>query len=189
MNAIFRLPKRSIDQLESHLISLSEQINAKEYEFLVALREFDLRQGWKEYHFNHCSEWLSMKCGIDVSTGREKVRVARALFDLEHISAAFESGELSYTKARSLTRVATPANEIELLNFARKATTNQVQDRCRKLRNVNHASSTVDANRIHRDRYLSRRIDEHGKMTISVELPAETGELVMLAIQRSSGGI
>ena len=42
MQAVFSLTRRSIDQLETDIISLSEQINTKEYEFLVLIREFDL---------------------------------------------------------------------------------------------------------------------------------------------------
>lgn len=51
------LSGKSLDQLETDLISLSQHINASEYEFLVLLREFDLRQGWKPYLFNNCAEW------------------------------------------------------------------------------------------------------------------------------------
>ena len=130
MQAVFQLSRRSIDQLETEIISLSEQINSKEYEFLVLIREFDLRQGWKPYHFNNCAEWLNFKCGMDLSTAREKVRVARCLFDLPKISDAFKTGALSYSKARCLTRVATPHNETQLLEHALKATAAQVQARC-----------------------------------------------------------
>jgi hypothetical protein len=186
MQPVFSLSKRSIDQLESDLINRSKHINTQEYDFLVDLREFDLRQGWKLYLFSSSAEWLSMKCGIDVTTGREKVRVARALFDLPQLSAAFGSGELSYTKARSLTRIATVHNEAEELAHALKATTDQVQARCRQLRNGDRAVSTVDANRLHKERYLSRSIDQNGRMTISIELPAETGELVMQAIEQAA---
>jgi hypothetical protein len=142
MQAVYSLSKRSIDQLETALIHRSQQINMQEYEFLVDLREFDMRQGWKGYHFNHCGEWLSMKCGIDATTGREKERVARTLFDLPQISAAFEQGDLSYTKVRSLTRVATVHNETELLSHALGATSDQVQARCRQLRNGDRAASS-----------------------------------------------
>ena len=76
MQPVFQLSRRSIDQLESDLIGLAARVNCLEYQFLVDLREFDLRQGWKPYHFNHCAEWLNMKCGIDVKTAFEKVRVA-----------------------------------------------------------------------------------------------------------------
>ena len=37
------ITRRSLDQLEIDLISISSHINAQEYEFLVLLREFDLR--------------------------------------------------------------------------------------------------------------------------------------------------
>jgi len=185
MQPVFSLSKRSIDQLEADLIHQSTDISAREYAFLVDLREFDLRQGWKAYLFNNCGEWLNMKCGIDISTGREKVRVARALFDLPQVSAAFEAGDLSYTKARSLTRVVTAHNEAEELAFAIRATTDQVQARCRQLRNGDRAASTIDANRLHKERYLSRSIDQNGRMTISIELPMETGELVMKAIEQA----
>jgi len=184
MQPVFSLSKRSIDQLENDIIHLAEQINAKEYEFLVALREFDLRQGWKEYHYNNCAEWLSLKCGIDVGTGREKVRVARALFDLPQIAAAFETGDLGYTKARALTRIATHHNEADLLAHALTATADQVQQRCQQIRNGDPLASSADANRLHKGRYLSRSFDQNGQMTITVQLPRETGELVMKAIEQ-----
>lgn len=177
------ITRRSIDDLEAELISLSTRINAAEYEFLVLIREFDLRQGWKPYHFNNCAEWLNMKCGICPGTAREKVRVAKALFDLPLMSAAFQSGELSYSKARSLTRIATPEDEQELLTYAVPATALQVDDYCRKRRNAQKDISLEDARRLHRSRYLSRSLHGDGSMTISIELPRESGELVMKALE------
>jgi hypothetical protein len=97
---------RSLEQLESDIISLSEHINAAEYDFLVLIREFDIRQGWKAWLFNNCAEWLNFKCGMSLGTAREKVRVALALYDLPACSAAFSKGQLSYSKARALSRVA-----------------------------------------------------------------------------------
>ena len=63
---------------------------------------------------------------IVVGTAREKVRVASALFDLPRISRAFASGELSYSKVRSLSCVATPHNEAQLLEYAQQATAEQL---------------------------------------------------------------
>ena len=168
MQAAAVISRRNLDQLEEDIISLSSHINATEYEFLVLVREFDLRQGWKPYHFNNCAEWLNMKCGIAPGTAREKMRVANALFDLEATSEAFQKGELSYSKARALTRVATPHNEHKLLDHAIPATALQVENHCRELRNVQREVSTVDANRLHRQRYLSRSLHGDGSMTISV---------------------
>ena len=64
MQALRAFFHHSLDQLEQKIISLSTHINSSEYEFLVLVREFDLRQGWKAYHFNNCAEWLNFRCGI-----------------------------------------------------------------------------------------------------------------------------
>ena len=84
---------------------------------------------------------------------------------------------------RSLSRVATPANEETLLDYAAHATAQQVDDHCRQLRNVQREISTGDAERLHRQRYLSISSHADGTVTISVELPAETGELVRKALE------
>ena len=180
------ITRRSLDQLETDLISLSSHINAQEYEFLVLLREFDLRQGWKAYHFSHCSEWLNMKCGMAPGTAREKLRVANALFDLPQTSTAFAKGDLSYSKARALSRIATPTTEEHLLDFALKATAAHVDRHCMELRNVERSVSTGDANRLHENRYLCCSPHSDGSVTLSVELPKETANLVMKALEMAA---
>ncbi len=145
MQAAQILSRRSLDELEDEIVSLSGRINAFEYEFLVLIREFDRRQGWRAYHFNSCAEWLNMRCGIAPGTAREKIRVANALFDLPLTSGAFQSGQPSYSKARSLTRLATPETEQRLVDYAIPATAQQVDDYCRQLRNVERELSAVDS--------------------------------------------
>ena len=185
MTALFKLSRRSLDELEEELVAHAQRINAAEYAFLELVREFDIRQGWRPYQFNNCAEWLNMKCGIVVGTAREKVRVASALFDLPRISRAFASGELSYSKVRSLSRVATPHNEAQLLEYAQQATAEQVQRRCQQMHNADRAASTRDVNEIHRGRFLRRSVDGSGRMTISIELTEEAGALVMAALERA----
>jgi len=177
------LSNRTLDRLEYEMISLSQRINASEYEFLVLVLEFDIRQGWKAYHFNNCAEWLNMKCGIATGTAREKVRVATALFDLPKMSSAFAEGRLSYSKARALTRVADPYNEEELLDHSIPATASQVEEYSRNLRNAQRRASTGDVNRIHRSRYLSRSYHPDGSVTINAEMTQEAGDLVMKALE------
>jgi len=183
MNTTNLITRRSLDQLETDIISLSSHINSMEYEFLVLLREFDLRQGWKPYLFNNCAEWLNMKCGIAPGTAREKLRVANALFDLPQTSTAFQKGDLSYSKARALSRIATSTTEEHLLDFALKTTAASVDRHCMELRNVQRHTSTQDANRLHHNRYLSCSPHSDGSVTLSVELPKETAALVMKALE------
>ena len=56
MNTPTLIIKTPIDLLESEIVCLHARLCAEEYQFLVKLREFDLRQGWRSYHFNHCAE-------------------------------------------------------------------------------------------------------------------------------------
>ncbi len=44
--------------------------------------------------------------------------MARSMENLPHIKGAFGRGELSYSKARALTRVATPESEEDLVAMA-----------------------------------------------------------------------
>ena len=116
-------------------------------------------------------------------TAREKLRVANALFDLPQISRAFQKGDLSYSKARALSRIATPTTEEHLLDFALKTTAASVDRHCMELRNVQRHASTQDANRLHDNRYLSCSPHSDGSVTLSVELPKETAALVMKALE------
>jgi hypothetical protein len=77
---------------------------------------------------------LSWRCGITPGAAREKVRVARALAVLPITRAAFERGELSYSKVRALTRAATPANEDYLVTVSKDGTAQPLENPVRKYR-------------------------------------------------------
>src|SRR5882672_12400383 len=64
------------------------------------------RDGWNT-GFLSCAHWLSWRVGLDRGAARERVRVARALGALPQLAQALARGELSYSKVRALTRVAT----------------------------------------------------------------------------------
>ena len=113
------------------------------------------------------------------------MNVAHALKTLPEIAPAFAEGRLSYSKVRALTRVAGPANESALLEFALHTTAARVEERCRELR-CGTAASTEDAWQAHSRRALTLRRDPaRGTVTITVELPLETGELVDKALDRA----
>jgi len=120
-----------------------------------------------------------------MNAAREKVRVAHALKTLPNIAAAFATGELSYSKVRAMTRVAGADNEDGLLSLALKTTTARVEERCRELR-CGTADSLGSAQRAFASRSLRIHRDaDRGTMTITVELPLETGELVEKALDKA----
>ena len=176
---------RTIDDLDAAICRLSTRINAVNYQLLLLVREFDDRFGWAKWSFRNCAEWLAWRCGISLSAAREKVRTAQALRTLPAISAAFEEGRLSYSKARALTRAAQSHDEDLLLAYALNATAAQVEERCRQIRNV-HPESVHEAKRVWEGRSLSVwRNPERGTLTIHVEVPLDAGEVIAQALDRA----
>ena len=120
-----------------------------------------------------------------MSAAREKVRVAHALKTLPNTAASLATGDLAYSQVRAITRVAGAHNEEALLSFALKTTTARVEERCRELR-CGTADSLAGAQRAFADRSLRvLRDTERGVMTITLELPMETGELVEKALDKA----
>ena len=175
----------SIDELDRAIVTLAARLNGVTHDFLILVRRFDERAGWLGWGFESCADWLHWRCDLSLSAAREKVRVAHALKVLPAIAMAFARGELSYSKVRALTRVARLENEDALLEFALRTTAARVEERCRELR-CGTVDSTDEAMRAHARRTLSLRRDpERGTITITVELPLETGELVDKALDRA----
>jgi hypothetical protein len=175
----------SIDDLDRAIVTLATRINAETYELLVLVRQFDERAGWLKWGLGNCAEWLHYRCDLSMNAAREKVRVAHALKTLPAIAAAFSSGELSYSKVRAMTRVAGQHNEDELLSFASKTTTAILEERCREIKH-GLPDSLDSAQRAFANRSLRvSRNAERGTMTITLELPMETGDLVEKALDKA----
>jgi len=99
------------------------------------------------------------------------------------IAAAFRSGELSYSKVRAVTRVATPACEEALLDMARHATAAQTE---RIVRNYRIAMSLDSGGRqVAPERALNCYWDEHGCLSIRGRLAPEQGALFLKALERA----
>jgi hypothetical protein len=174
-----------LDVLDRNILDLCTRINAATYELLLMIREFDERAGWLQWGLSSCAEWLAWRCDLSITTAREKVRVAHALKSLPAIVESFASGALSYAKVRALTRVANHDNEPALLEFALRTTAANVADRCRELRCGSQQSFDTAA-RAYANRSLRIRRDLHrSMMTITVELPMDTGEQVEKALDKA----
>ena len=97
----------ALERLGDEIAELAAHLNAATARLLDLIREFDARGGWNS-GFRSCAEWLSWRVSLDKGAAREHVRVARALGVLPHLARAFAHGEISYSKVRAVTRVATP---------------------------------------------------------------------------------
>lgn len=110
------------EKLETEMRKLSGHIAAATCSFLVMLGEFDARKLWAPQECYTCAHWLSWRCGISMGTARDQVRVARRLRELPKVTEAFGKGQLSYSKARAICRVATAETEEQWITLAGNAT-------------------------------------------------------------------
>jgi Domain of unknown function (DUF222)/HNH endonuclease len=168
-----------LEELGEHIAELAAQISAATYELLVMLRDFDERGGWAS-GFHSCAQWLCWRVGLDPGAAREKVRVARALGALPLLSEAMRRGEISYSKVRALTRIATPANEEGLLMFARAGTAAHVERLVRRKRRVDRVADGEE--RRHAARYLRAYTDEDGMVVVTGRLAPEAGAALLRAL-------
>lgn len=161
---------------------IAARLHAATYELLIMLAEFDRCEGWND-GFLSCAHWLHWRTGIDLGAAREKVRVARALVGLPIVSETMRRGQLSYAKVRALTRVATPANEPQLVDFALAGTAAQVERFVRAWRRVDRAQET-EARHLRRE--LSVWTDDDGMVVIRGRLSPEAGAVAQRAIEAAS---
>ena len=136
-----------LERLGDEIAELSAQLDAATARLLDLIREFDARGGWGNGSgFRSCAHWLTWRVGMDPGAARERVRVARALGTLPRLAEALASGELSYSKVRALTRVATPETGAVLMK-ALEAAREALYERARSRRVIdkNVSAETLDS--------------------------------------------
>ena len=170
-----------LELLGNQIAELSARIDAATYDLLCHLHEFDRRHGWEGWR--SCAHWLNWRTGLDLGAAREKLRVAAALADLNHVSAAMARGQLSYSKVRALTRVASPATEARLLAVALCATAAQVERLVRAWRWVDRDAQPDAEQVLLASRALSMHVDEDGMVVLRGRLPPEVGAVLLRAVE------
>src|SRR5215813_13880231 len=167
-----------LDLLGERIAEQAAHLDAAMHRLLTDLREFDQRGGWYRQGAQSCAHWLSWRVGWSLATARDHVRVAVKLGDVPTIDDALRRGEISYSKVRAMVRVATPANELLLLEYARLMPASQLEMLCRKYGFVQrHGQDPHPMGDLQR-RYVRRRDTEDGMVKIEAVLHPEEAELV-----------
>jgi hypothetical protein len=165
--------------LEDRITEGAGHLAAATGAWLSLVEEFDRRRGWAVHGLKSCAHWLSWRCGISLVTGREHVRVAKALSDLPDTKAALAAGRLSYSKVRALTRVATPVNEADLVVTALHSTGAQLDQ---LIAGIRRAGTLGKVNARHEARSVRWSWDEEGCLVLKGRFPPEDGALVIAAL-------
>jgi Domain of unknown function (DUF222)/HNH endonuclease len=108
--------------------------------------------------------------------------VAHSLEKLPRIAAAMARGELSYSKARALTRVACAQTEEYFLSIALHGTAAHVEKLVRQYRRAQEAEELSREARQQANRQVTYFYDYDGSLILKGRLPAEIGALVIKAL-------
>lgn len=176
-------------QVGDEIASLSAHLQAAAWQLLRLIREFDAGEGWHEEGFKSCAAWLSWRTGVTPGAAREKVRVARALEELPRLSEGLRRGELSYSVARALTRVATPENEAELVQVARHVPASQVERLVAGWRSADRSEARERDRARHEERALRVVPQADGSWSIRGRLEPEVGAVLRAALAAAAAAL
>ncbi|HKK27020.1 MAG TPA: DUF222 domain-containing protein [Gemmatimonadota bacterium] len=179
----------ALRQLGDDICALAAHIHAATCRFLLMVARFDRLKGWEAEGQPSCAHWLHFRTGLSLSTAREHVRVARALEGLPETAASMAQGRLSYSKVRALTRVATAETESDLLDLAEGSTTAQIERMVRGWKKASRRSEAAGERLRHEARRLAIYPDDDGMYVVRGLLEAETGALLMRAVEAAGDAL
>ena len=175
-------------ELGERIAGLAARINIATFDMLTLVAEFDRREGWAD-NFASCAEWLAWRTGRTLAAARENVRVAHALGELPLTAEAMKSGQLSYTKVRTMTRVARPETEATLLEYAQSTSAARLEWLARGWKKLSRDGELAAEEVRHRSRTFSVAIDADGMYVVRGRLEPEVGAVLMRAIEAAGDAL
>ena len=172
------LSEVATERLEAEISSVAATIAALTCRWLAMIAEYDRRKGWEQWECRSMTHWLVGHVGLGRSTARERVRVANALTNLPLLQAEFAAGRLSYSRVRTVTRVATATNEPALVNMALSCTEPQLLRWVTAIQRVKVANDPDIAELIFESRSITFAYDDNGAWIARFRLPPEIGAIV-----------
>jgi hypothetical protein len=164
--------------LRAEIVAVGANWSAAQRRLVRLVVELDESGEWALDGAPTCAHWVAAALGLEVCTAREWLRIGRVLAKLPEIDGAFDAGDLSYSKVRTLTRVATPENEAELLRIALRTPAGRLGHALASWLTRHETPEETEA-RQHAARSFSTRIDPDGMVAGFFRLaPLEAGRLV-----------
>lgn len=121
-----------IDEIEARLFAAAKRHHLEERNIAYWLAEIDERGLHRERGFSSIGDYALELIGIKPRKAHYLVFIASRLQKLPQIREAFDSGELSWTKAREITSVATAETEGEWLDKAQRLTNRDLERAVRR---------------------------------------------------------
>ena len=125
-------PGLSIDEIEIKLCTAAERHHLEERNIAYWLHEIDVRGLHRERGFSSLGDYAMELVGIKPRKAQYLAFLAGRLETLPHIRAAFDSGSLSWTKAREIVSVATAETEAAWLEKGLRLSNRELERETRR---------------------------------------------------------
>jgi len=164
------MPEHGTTGTAERIRVVAHTLATSQYEMVVLAAEFADSGKWALDGAPTAAHWLADVADVEACTAREWIRMGRRLRELPLTMEAFSSRRLSYSKVRTLTRVATPDNEAELVALSE---TVNATDLARTLAAWVGRNSPPDdlARHQHQQRSIKWRNEPDGMVTFTLRLP------------------
>lgn len=156
--------------LGDRLEEIIETWARSQYELVMLSAEFADAREWVLMGSPTAAHWLATAADVETCTAREWIRIGRLLQTLPATADALKTRQISYSKARTLTRLATPENERELLDIAITTTAANLGRALAAWFSRNSEPGDV-AEYHQRQRSVKWRTEPDGMVTFSLRLP------------------
>jgi hypothetical protein len=171
------------DAAAAQLCRVAAEAHAAVAEMTRLAADFDDAGHWQGDGIRSCSHWLTINTGVNAYTADEVLRVGHALRDLPRLRAAFEAGQLSLDKMRTVSRVATAVDEDIWVELALHASGTQLVRICQGFTRAAGAETPDAANDALARRGVWAYWRDDGLIDVRALLPAEDGAIVLAAIE------
>jgi len=156
--------------LADRLLEVAEVFSRSQQQLVVIAAEFADSDEWVRAGATSAAAWLAQAVDVESCTAREWIRIGRLVRNLPTVAADFTDGTLSYSKVRTLTRVATADNEAELAGIARTVPASELGRAVAAWMHATHSPEEIAAHH-QRQRSVWWRTDPDGMVTFTLRLP------------------
>lgn len=169
------------DRAGRELIQLGHRLADAQRQLVRAAADFHRGGTWRQ-ESPTAAHWIAHHLEVHLGTAREWIRIGQALSTLPLIDRSFENDTISYSKVRTLTRVATPSNEAELLAVAEAVPAAQLSCALAQWSNQREDQQRRDA-RHQRDRRFTTWVTPDGMIAGYLRLPPQQGAILVAAVE------
>lgn len=160
----------ALSPLADEFIELARVWSRSLHRIVYLAVEFADSAEWVLAGFPTAAHHLGALGDVEACTAREWIRIGRRLRELPASAGAFDAGHLSYSKLRTLTRVATPENEKELVALALSVPAGDLAGALAAWLGRNSEPKDLDAHH-QRQRAIRERVQPDGMVTVTMQLP------------------